>query len=212
MASSLIHAVVCNELNKKLKRDTNKILIGTVAPDISKLIGETKKYTHFLGSDDEENIPDLDKFLSKYKNNFDDDFVLGYYIHLFTDYLWFKYFIPEIYDKDKRLITKLDGTEVECYGQMALIYIYNDYTNLNFTLTKEYNLDMSFLYEDIPRFDNIIKEAHMNKLDLVIDKFREIYDNAKVHKDMTFNMDNINSFIKLSIELIEANLEELGLL
>lgn len=24
------------------------------------------------------------------------DFVLGYYIHLYTDYLWFKYFMTEI--------------------------------------------------------------------------------------------------------------------
>lgn len=211
MASSLIHVAVCNELNKKLKRDTKKILIGTVAPDISKLIGETKKHTHFLISDD-ENIPDLDKFLSKYKDNLDDDFVLGYYIHLFTDYLWFKYFMSEIYDKDKRLVTKLDGTEVECYGQMLVLYIYNDYTNLNYSLTKEYNLDMNFLYEEIPIFDDIIKEAHMDKLNIVINKFREIYENSKVHKDMVFNMDNVNKFIDLSIKLISTNLEELKLL
>ena len=211
MASSLIHVAVCNELNKKLKRDTKKILIGTVAPDISKLIGETKKHTHFLISDD-ENIPDLDKFLSKYKDNLDDDFVLGYYIHLFTDYLWFKYFMSEIYDKDKRLVTKLDGTEVECYGKMLVLYIYNDYTNLNYSLTKEYNLDVSFLYEEIPIFDDIIKEAHMDKLNIVIDKFREIYENSKIHKDMIFNMDNVNKFIDLSVELITADLEELGLL
>lgn len=211
MASSLIHVAICNELNKKLKRDTKKILIGTVAPDISKLIGETKKHTHFLISDD-ENIPDLDKFLSKYKDNLDDDFVLGYYIHLFTDYLWFKYFMSEIYDKDKRLVTKLDGTEVECYGQMLVLYIYNDYTNLNYSLTKKYNLDMSFLYEEIPIFDDIIEEAHMDKLNIVIDKFREIYENSKIHKDMIFNMDNVNKFIDLSIKLISTNLEELKLL
>lgn len=211
MASSLIHVAVCNKLNKKLKRDRKKILIGTVAPDISKLIGETKKHTHFLISDD-ENIPDLDKFLSKYKDNLDDDFVLGYYIHLFIDYLWFKYFMSEIYDKDKRLVTKLDGTEVECYGQMLVLYIYNDYTNLNYSLTKKYNLDMSFLYEEIPIFDDIIEEAHMDKLNIVIDKFREIYENSKIHKDMIFNMDNVNKFIDLSIKLISTNLEELKLL
>ena len=120
--------------------------------------------------------------------------------------------MSEIYDKDKRLVTKLDGTEVECYGQMLVLYIYNDYTNLNYSLTKEYNLDMSFLYEEIPIFDDIIKEAHMDKLNIVIDKFREIYENSKIHKDMIFNMDNVNKFIDLSVELITADLEELGLL
>ena len=39
MASSLIHAAVCNELNKKLKRNPKQILVGTIAPDISKLVG-----------------------------------------------------------------------------------------------------------------------------------------------------------------------------
>ena len=42
MASSMIHIAVAHELNKKLKIDKQKLLIGTIAPDISKLIGENK--------------------------------------------------------------------------------------------------------------------------------------------------------------------------
>ena len=65
MASSMIHIAVAHELNKKLKIDKQKLLIGTIAPDISKLIGENKVQSHFLN--DDENIPDLYKFLSKSK-------------------------------------------------------------------------------------------------------------------------------------------------
>ncbi len=43
MASSIIHMAVANELNKKLNRDNKSILIGSIAPDIAKLIGEDKK-------------------------------------------------------------------------------------------------------------------------------------------------------------------------
>ena len=71
-----------------------------------------------------------------------DDFVLGYYIHLYTDYLRFKYFLSEIYDESKHFVTKLDGTKVECHGQMLMQYIYNDYTNLNIGLINEYDLDL----------------------------------------------------------------------
>ena len=113
MASSLIHIAVTNELNKKLNKNKEKLFIGTIAPDISKLVGENKMRSHFL--DQNDSIPNLEKFLDKYKENLNDDFVLGYYIHLYTDFLWFKYFISEVYDKD--IIRKLDGTEVKCNGK-----------------------------------------------------------------------------------------------
>ena len=46
---------------------------STVAYNISKHIGETKLHSHFLDSND-TNIPNMDKFLDKYRDNLDDDF------------------------------------------------------------------------------------------------------------------------------------------
>ena len=80
MASSIIHIAVANEINKKIKRDSNKLLIGSIAPDISRNLGETRERSHFL---DEDNIPNVDKFLEKYKNKLSDDFVMGYFIHTY---------------------------------------------------------------------------------------------------------------------------------
>ena len=209
MASSLIHAAVCNELNKKLKRNPKQILVGTIAPDISKLVGETKKYTHFL--DDDGDLPNLTRFLNKYISYLNDDFVLGYYIHLYTDYLWFKYFIPEIYDESKNLIKKIDGTIVNCHGHMAEMYIYNDYTNINEQVVKKYKLDLSFLYDKKLEFNDIIREAHMDKMNLIINKAREIYEGSKMHRDYVFDMENIDNFINLSVKLIMADLKEMKL-
>lgn len=209
MASSMIHIAVAHELNKKLNRDSQKLLIGTIAPDISKLVGENKIKSHFLNKED-KNIPDLYKFLNLYKNNLNDDFVLGYYIHLYTDYLWFKYFIPEIYNNN--LIYKLDGTIVDCKGRMAIMYMYNDYTNLNVKLIDEYNLDLKIFYNELPKFNNIIKEIPMDKLYLIVNKAGEIIKNSKITKEMTFNMENINKFINLSVKLIKSNLQDLGVI
>ena len=64
MASSMIHIAIASELNKKLNRDKSKLFIGTISPDISKLIGQDKKITHFLTKEGSE-LPDLDYFLSE---------------------------------------------------------------------------------------------------------------------------------------------------
>lgn len=209
MASSMIHIAVANEINKKLNRDKSKLLIGTIAPDISKLIGETKVKSHF--QDRNDNIPNLDKFLDKYKENLNDDFVLGYYIHLLTDYLWFKYFMTEIKFEDTNIITKLDGTNVKCNGNMFTLYIYNDYTNLNIKLIDEYNLDLKIFYNEIPKLENIIQEIPMEKIGLIVDKAGEIVENTKEHKDFVFNLDNINKFIETSVDIILGNLKELNI-
>ena len=205
MASSMIHIAVANEVNKKLNRDKSKLFIGTIAPDISKLVGESKIKSHFQDKDD--NIPNLEKFLDKYKNDLNDDFVLGYYIHLIVDYLWFKYFLTEI--ENSKMITKLDGTEVKCNGNMFSQYIYNDYTNLNIRLIDEYELDLKIFYSEVPEFKNIIEEIPMDKINLIVDKAGEIVENTKVRKDFVFNIDNIKKFIETSTELTLSKLKEI---
>ena len=111
MASSMIHIAVANEINKKLNRDKTKVLIGSIAPDISKHLKENKTISHFIDVDNSD-LPNMERFLQKYQNNLDDDFVLGYYIHLFTDYLWYKYFMTEFSDENS--ITTLDGEVIKC--------------------------------------------------------------------------------------------------
>lgn len=207
MASAIIHIAVASEVNKKLKHNNDEILIGSIAPDISKFLGQTKVKSHFL-DDVDTNIPNIEKFLIKYNNKMYDDFVLGYFIHLYTDYLWFKYFIPEIYQND--CITKLDGTIVKCDEDMLIRYIYNDYTNLNIKLLDEYHLDLKIFYNNPPKLSNIIQEIPMEKIYLLLDQISIIIENSKINKDLVFNIENIKVFIQTSTELILSKLKELG--
>ena len=66
MASAIIHICVANEINKYLKRNEKQILIGSIAPDISKQIGQTKTKSHFI-DDHLIDIPNIEKYLKKYK-------------------------------------------------------------------------------------------------------------------------------------------------
>ena len=208
MASSMIHIAVASEINKSLNRDSSKLLIGSIAPDLAKITGDNKERSHFIVRQ-YTNIPDMSLFLKKYKKHMDDDFVIGYHIHLYTDYLWFKYFIPEIYSYN--IIKKLDGTTVRCTESQMQKYIYNDYTNLNIRLLDEYDLDLKIFYNDLPKFKDIIEEIRMDKLNLLIDKTSLIIENTKLRKEYVFDISNIKQFIDTSSKLILAKLEELGI-
>lgn len=206
MASAVIHLAVANEINKELNRDKSQLLIGAIAPDISKFIGEDKTKSHFLKELDSD-IPDIESFLNKYKNSLTDDFVMGYFIHLYTDYLWFKYFVTEFYDKP--MITKLDGTVVKCSGNMLSLYVYNDYTNLNIKLIDRYNMDLKIFYNQLPKLSNIIEEIPMDKMELLLSQMGIIIENSKEKKDYIFNIENVEKFIATSVELILEKITEL---
>ena len=206
MASSVIHICVANEINKVLKRDDRKLLIGTIAPDISKLIGESKYYSHFL-DDIDNNIPNLAKFLNKYKCYLYDDFVLGYYIHLYTDYLWFKYFIKKVIKGN--YIKELDGTLVKYTKKSFLYYVYNDYSNLNIQLINKYNFPLKIFYEEIPDIKNIINEIPMDKLNLIVDKVGVLIEDASNGKKYLFDIDDIVNFIDDCKVIILKELENI---
>ena len=205
MASAVIHLVVANELNKKLNRSSNKLLIGSISPDISKLIGENKIKSHFI-SEAGSDIPDIGKFLNKYKSNLTDDFVLGYFIHLYTDYLWFKYFMSELYNDT--MIKRLDGSVVKYDEDTLINYIYNDYTDLNIKLIDKYNLDLKIFYNELPKFNYIIEEIPMNNIKLVVDKMGIIIENSKESKNYMFDLKSIEKFIDISVDLILSIIDE----
>ncbi len=206
MASSVIHICIANEINKTINRDSKKLLIGTIAPDISKLLGETKFYSHFLDNVN-NNIPNINKFLDKYGNYLNDDFVLGYYIHLYTDYLWFKYFIPNIIKGN--YIKELDGALVEYTEKTFKYYVYNDYSNLNNQLIDRYNFPMKIFYEEIPYIPNIISEIPIDRLNLIVDKTGVLIEESKKGKKYLFKIDDIITFIESSKKTILKELDSI---
>ncbi len=207
MASSIIHMAIAKEINKNLKRNENQLLIGSIAPDISKIVNEPRNKTHFTQKN--ETIPDIKKFLKKYKKELNDDFVMGYYIHLYTDYLWSKFFLTEI--TNKSFVKKLNGDIVNLNGNMLLLYIYNDYTNLNIELINKYNLDFEFMYKEENKYiPNIIKEIPYEKLPALYENFERIIENSKTSKVFIFDIENIVNFINLCVKIISSEINNIN--
>lgn len=205
MASAVIHIAVAKEINKDLKMNEKELFLGTIAPDISKQLGESKVKSHFL-SDDQSTLPILDKFLDKYKNNLNNPFIMGYYIHLFTDYLWFKYFMPEITNSSD-YIKVLSGNKIKCTKEEIEKLIYNDYTNLNISLIEEYDLDLSLFYEDIEIPNIKFDEIPLDKLQVIVDQMGIIIENSKKEHTYSFNIDNVKQFIELCKKIISNDIE-----
>ena len=203
MASMVINLWVAKKINEKLKVAENDLFLGAIAPDISKCLGESKIVSHFQKTND--NIPILSDFLSKYKLN--NNFLLGYYIHLYTDYIWFKYFLTNIASNNN--IKLLDGTIIDYDEEKFVELIYNDYTNLNIQIIDEYNLDLKLFYNKLPEIDNIIQEISIDKLDVLLDKLGLIIENSKEKKQLIFNIENIKKFIGLAVELTLSNLNDI---
>lgn len=180
------------------------LLLGSIAPDISKHLKETKTRSHFLT--DEGNI-DIERFLDKYQKKLNNPFIMGYFIHLYTDLLWSKYFISEIVEKDS--IKLLNGDKIENQPDVYKKLIYNDYTNLNIKLIDEYNLDLSLFYEEVEVPDIYMDEFPVDRLSLIVNQTSIIIQNTKENKAYTFELNNIKPFIELSSDLIYLKIKEI---
>ena len=204
MASAVIHLAVAKVLEPYLKINNRKdYYLGSIAPDIAKQIGRTKKESHFLYNE-KEDVPNIKMFTDKYPNFYKNDFDLGYYIHLFTDKLWFDKFISNLTQSNS--IKLIDGTIIKTTPEELTDLIYSDYTNLNVKVIEEYDMDLSLFYEDFQLPKTNITEIPIEKLDILIDKMGIIIENSKQDKNYIFDIYLIKEFIEKTKERI---LEEL---
>ena len=206
MASAIIHMVVAKELYPHLTISKEKdYYLGSIAPDISKHIGKSKKESHFLYNE-KESVPNIKQFTNKYpefnKNSFD----LGYYIHLFTDKLWFDKFLRNLVQNNA--VKLIDGTIIHCTEQTLSKLKYSDYTNLNIKLIENYDIDLSLFYEEFQIPDKNITEIPKEKLNILIDNMGIIIKNSKEEKTYIFDIYLIEEFIQNAKERILKELKD----
>ncbi len=205
MASAIIHICVAKEINKVLKVEEKELFLGSIAPDLSKQIGESKKKSHFL-STPKDQVPNILEFLKKYKDSLTQPFFLGYFIHLYTDKIWFDEFLrSKVYENAVRL---LDGTELHLTKEQLADLIYKDYTNVNISLIERYDLDLSLFYEELPVPPIEMEEIPVSKLPILIEKMGVIIENSSQEKGYIFDISVIEDFIQYASEKILKKIEE----
>lgn len=207
MASSIIHLAVAKKLEKDLKiKNKYDFYLGSIAPDISKQIGRSKYESHFLKNSYKEDVPNIDLFVAKYPNFKENDFDIGYYIHLYTDKLWFEEFMEKI--TFNNALKLLDGTIINTSQEEIQSIIYSDYTNLNISVIDEYELDLSLFYEDFKKPKTSIKEIPVENLDILINKMGIIIENSKEEKKYSFDIELIKDFINNTCKKIKEEIKK----
>lgn len=206
MASALIHIAVAKKINEHLHMDEKQLFLGSIAPDLSKQIGLSKQISHFQDGLKQNDFPNLKNFLKKYEADLHHPFFMGYYIHLYTDYLWFKYFITEIIEPNA--IRLLNGKIISCSPLKQTEYIYHDYTNLNIQLLDDYALDLSLFYDPVELPNCNMEELPIDKLQILLDKMGIIIKNSKSEKAYTFDIKSIHQFISLCEKIITSDIQE----
>lgn len=194
MASAIIHLAVAKTLEPYLNITNKKdYYLGSIAPDIAKQIGQTKHKTHFLYNT-KKDVPNIKMFTDKYKNYKDNDFDLGYFIHLYTDKIWVEDFLSKLISNNS--IKMLDGTIIKEDEDEILKLMYNDYTNLNIQVIDEYNLDLDLFYEEFKIPNTKIEELPIDKLNILIDQMGIIIENSTKKKEYIFDIYLIKEFIE----------------
>ena len=206
MASAMIHLAVAKTLEKHFDiKNPRDYYLGSIAPDISKQLGDNKQRSHFLFNT-RDDTPNMELFKEKYPNFKDNSFDLGYYIHLYTDRLWFAHFLPLI--TSGNYIKLLDGTVIFSAPHEMQGLLYQDYTNLNHQLIDEYNLDLSLFYEDFIKPQTSIEEIPVDKLNVLIDKMGIIIANSTEEKPYAFDLYKVLEFIDLTCQKILENINQ----
>lgn len=206
MASAIIHLCVAKELNKYLNMDEKMLFLGSIAPDISKHLGETKEISHFLNPANEDDIPQIDKFLAKYRNELNKPFEMGYFVHLLTDKYWFRDYIYQYVSK----YTQETGKKRLTANALKNI-IYNDYTNLNITLINKYDLPLDLFSNPFELPKSKITEIPVDKLNLLIEKMGIIIEESREEKTFVFDCADIEKFISDTVKYILKDLQLLGI-
>ncbi len=205
MASTIIHLAIAKELEKKLNINNKyEYYLGTIAPDLSKQIGRLKQESHFIKNTFND-TPNIEIFKEKYPNFKENDFDLGYFIHIYTDKLWIEDYLQNYTYQNS--IKLLDGTILQTTDEEIKELIYSDYTNLNIQLIEEYDIDLSLFYDEFRKPSSNIEEIPLDKLDILINKIGIIIENSKKENTYIFDLFTIKQFIENTTEEIEKELK-----
>lgn len=168
MPSWNIHLAVAKQVNKKLKLNKNSFYLGNTIPDVDYGMKSIRKETHFYKTKCKkcptEKLPDINLFLTEYKTKLNNPLIMGYYVHLLTDYfyndkIFSKYWVQD--EKHNIIGIKLLNGKIKNFNPENT-EIRKTYKHHDLYLYGKYLFNKKLV--DLPKKDNILyKDAKLLK-------------------------------------------------
>lgn len=182
---------------------------GNLLPDA--VPGSQKQYSHFWDDSDMDNIiikPCIRKFLNKYKIDINQPLLVGYFVHLYLDEVFYGKYIRKcisFFDengnleemKSKIVFARITGKEdkISISQFFSEEYLYGDYTKLNDYLMNRYNIHIPYkrFLGEIP-----VKEAVLWNLEGVFHELKTYREKGigQSNELKIFSKESISEFLE----------------
>lgn len=220
----LLGNLIVDSLNLKLNIPTGLTSdeITLIKHDYWLKVQEYKRTTHFRSKEDIDlcvQSPNVNLFVNKYEKIVTSDFsALGYLFHLYTDKMFFEYFLKKAFEyldkeqKNTKNISDLKFIKILKNNKLVLAKnlfdvenkesIYNDYTIMNKMILTHYNIsfDLTKMKKYAINFLNPgIEEVDYQSILDVINKVNKFIEESYKVEDSNLNVfekDEIYKFIK----------------
>lgn len=206
MPSWKIHSKIASDLTKELKVNKKYFMIGNLLPDqdeysipnIDKSID--RSITHFISKEDSMigiNLPDYNKMYEKYQNQFNNPVLLGYLVHLLTDFYWNNYIYDKYFIKSNGKyegIKTNDGNIIKCDFQEANTMKQSDFKKYSNHLIVTKN---NFVFYLNNKYFKEIEELKISKKDIyTVGKYLRLFD-SKIEDDIEYKVLNEKELDKI---------------
>lgn len=197
-----IHLEVGKRVANNIKfneKDYEFFMLGNILPDINNryIVENIKKQISHKVTHFDYNNKTHENFFNIYKEKISEPIVLGYYVHLFTDYIW-----------NNDFYTSIVGTEFEKLDKDTLRELkQSDFRNYN-NLYVDNQLIINNLDESAEK-TKIINEVNLNKDDL-IDTIN--YLKGKIFYDTEYSFyseEYLNNLLEYTIKTITNELNNI---
>lgn len=181
MPSWFIHLDTAKKISEKIEiKDINSFLIGNLMPDAERhIIKDFSIYipyciSHFASiqktKGGKDNLPNINKFLDIYKEYLSNTVVLGYLVHLLTDYYWNNLTFSR-YTLRNELgecvgIRLNDGTNLKCNEIIRSKIKNTDFAILEEIILQKGKYILPHIEPNIITKTNVIKEVPYNEEDV----------------------------------------------
>ena len=194
MPSLTMHHSVSVIANRKLNLPEASFYLGTIAPDV--INTEKKELNHFYEKlESGFKVPNIDLFITEYRESLSNPFVLGFLSHLLVDRYFFEEFIDKYIELNNRelVVNYLLNNELKTIPlREGFDLLYSEYDKLNKRLVEAYNLNKPEYYEEksditskedlegiINKYSNILAQMHNQDGALVLFREKDILNFIK---------------------------------